>query len=432
MSRHSLLISISLFCICLNISFTNEAPVVSNVSASQRGNGSKLVDISYDLADLNGDNCTIWVAVSNNSGSNWRIPARSFSGDIGSEISPGISKHVVWDAGNDIPGMVDTFMIRVYADDGEMSDSLVIIPAGTLYMGDSFGGGDTDDEPVHTVYLDSFMISTHEITNHKYCEFLNSEFGNNNIKVVNGSVFALTDTTNSYVYCVLKDSSASSRIIFSGTAFTAETYKEYHPMIHVSWYGAAAYCNWRSELEDFESMYTPSGNWSCSFNGPGFRLPTEAEWEYASRGGLHHQKYSWGNSMANNQFNFSGSGDPFEVDLSPHTTPIGFYDGSIQDKASHNWPGSQTSYQTDDSVNGYGLYDAAGNVYEWCNDWYQSDYYSNSPGENPHGPASGTYRIFRGGCWDYLTNYSAVYDRSSYFPYLRTDIMGFRIVLDFD
>jgi len=77
----------------------NSAPVVSNVTASQRGDDSKLVDIHYDLADANGDNCTVWFVVSDNNGISWRVPVRTFSGDVGPNITPGLNKSIVWDAG---------------------------------------------------------------------------------------------------------------------------------------------------------------------------------------------------------------------------------------------------------------------------------------------------------------------------------------------
>jgi formylglycine-generating enzyme required for sulfatase activity len=100
-------------------------------------------------------------------------------------------------------------------------------------------------------------------------------------------------------------------------------------------------------------------------------------------------------------------------------------------KADYNWPGSATSYQTTSGANGYGLYDMAGNVWEWCNDWYDSNYYNTSPYDNPQGPASGTYRVLRGGGWYGNAYISRVANRNYRNPDGRSHTYGFRIVLDF-
>ena len=104
--------------------------------------------------------------------------------------------------------------------------------------------------------------------------------------------------------------------------------------------------------------------------------------------------------------NWENSGDPYETGDYPWTTPVGFYNGQLHLKTDFNWPGSQTSYQTSNAVNGYGLYDMAGNVWQWTNDWYANGYYSVSPSSNPTGPTTGDlmpdgkpYRGMRGGNW---------------------------------
>ena len=108
---------------------------------------------------------------------------------------------------------------------------------------------------------------------------------------------------------------------------------------------------------------------------------------------------------------------------------MGFFTGALQYKADWGWPGSPTSYQTTNSVNGYGLYDMAGNVWEWCHDWYSSSYYSGSPGSNPTGPGSGTYRVLRGGGWNLYANYCRAADRNHVTPAYRGAYDGFRCVL---
>ena len=162
--------------------YANSAPVISSVAASQRNDDSKLVDITYNLADADGDNCTVWIAVSNNGGTSFKIPARSFTGDIGNNIPPGSNKHVAWDAGGDMAGMVGNFKVRVYADDGNAPESMVLVAEGWFpYQNTS--------NPTSWVYVDSFMIGKYEVTNAQYVQYLNNRqpdsdtHWNNNMKI---------------------------------------------------------------------------------------------------------------------------------------------------------------------------------------------------------------------------------------------------------
>jgi len=211
------------------------------------------------------------------------------------------------------------------------------------------------------------------------------------------------------------------------------------PMAMVSWYGAAAYCNWRSQQDGKEQCYNLS-TWSCDFNKQGYRLATEAEWEYAARGGLAGRRFPCGNDIYHTQANYNSQAGysydkgptrglhPLWNDgISPYTSPVGFFDGSLRKKSDFNWPGIQSSYQTTSGANGYGLHDIAGNFWEWCNDWYGA--YTSSPQNNPTGPGTGTYRVLRGGGWVNIAYGCRVAIRDYRSPGHRYGGSGFRIVL---
>jgi len=297
--------------------------------------------------------------------------------------------------------------------------TMVYIPGGEFEMGDHFDPEGSDDElPVHAVLLDAFFMSRFEITNQQYCDYLNSAYPAQ-LKVVSGVVYASSDDPCDYPYCDTTTSSSYTRITWNGSSFGVVSDKEDHPVVVVSWYGSVAYCNWRSSEGGYEACYNLS-TWDCDFSKKGYRLPTEAEYEYAGRGGLAGAKYPWGNeSVDGSKANYWNSGDSYETGDYPWTTPVGYYDGSQIPAGS-------------DMANGYGLYDMAGNVWEWCNDWYDWDYYDTSPFDNPTGPVSGSYRVLRGGGWGSSANNCRVANRSDDDPDFRDHGFGFRIVLDLE
>jgi len=260
---------------------------------------------------------------------------------------------------------------------------MVLIPAGEYQMGDHSAPpvGNADELPVHAVYIDAFYMDKFEVTNQQYTDALNWAFAHGGlITVTGGIVHKFGDTI--VPYCDTTTSNAFSRITWNGSSFGTVSGKEDHPMVLVTWHGAAAYSNWRSEMDALYLSYD-TNTWACDFNVNGYRLPTEAEWEKATRGGQNNPyfKYPWGETISGANANYTGSGDPY-----PDTTPVGYYNGG------QTPPGP-------DMVNGYGLYDMGGNVWEFCNDWYAPDYYALSPYANPRGPASGVYRIKRSGSW---------------------------------
>jgi len=174
-----------------------------------------------------------------------------------------------------------------------------------------------------------------------------------------------------------------------------------HPVLGVTWYGAAAYCNWRSEREGLAPCYN-GFQWTCDFGASGYRLPTEAEWEKAARGSGDERDYPWGDDAPDcGKMNAAIDGVPCTVG----TEPAG----------SHP-----------DGRSAYGLYDMAGNVEEWCNDWYGSGYYRNSPGTDPRGPSGGTNRVTRGGSWASAEEFCRCAFRNAAFPDQPPPFVGFR------
>ena len=295
---------------------------------------------------------------------------------------------------------------------GSDLDEMALVPGGEYEMGDHHGDGYGDELPVHAVYIDPFWIDVHEVTNEEYCTYLNSAYAQGLIEMIGGVVYKYGDTEG---YCDTTTSSSYSRITWNGSTFGITAGKENHPMVVVSWYGAVAYSNWRSVRDGLTPCYDLE-TWDCAFDAGGYRLPTEAEWEKAARGGECNPYYSypWGDSIDGSKANYWSSGDPYETGPYPWTTPVGYYDGNQVP------PGG-------DMANGYGLYDMAGNVWEWCNDWYGSNYYSSSPYDNPTGPVMGSSRVLRGGSWHYIPSYLRSANRSTAPPY-RTHYIGFRVL----
>jgi formylglycine-generating enzyme required for sulfatase activity len=188
---------------------------------------------------------------------------------------------------------------------------MALIPGGDFQMGKP-GEGDGDNVPVHTVHVDSFYLDAREVTNAEYHAFCQA-----------------TERKLPFFWGMEK--------FRSGLEFAD------HPVVGVSWSDAKAYAEW-----------------------VGKRLPTEAEWEYAGRGGLVGQLFPFGADLDTTQANYRSDG----------TKPVGSYPPS-----------------------GYGLYDMAGNVREWVSDYYGEGYYAVSPPANPTGPDAGKFRVIRGGGW---------------------------------
>jgi len=284
----------------------------------------------------------------------------------------------------------------------------VQIPAGEFDMGDHFGFVDpahpSDELPIHKVKINAFYMAVTETTNKQFLEYLNSALSNGLIEVRNNIVYPKGGAD---IFYYTYQYASYYSIGYDGKSFTVMDFRANHPVVGVLWNGAAAYCNWLSAQKGLQPCYTLSTG-ICDFTKNGYRMPTEAEWEYAGRGGHVNPYYNYpnGNSIDKTGVNLPDSGDPYEGNSIPNTTPVGFYDGKLKQKSDYNWPGNATTYQTADGKNSFGLYDMEGNVWEFVNDWYGQNYYSSSPYDNPKGPDTGfimpdgkPYRGMRGGNW---------------------------------
>jgi len=263
------------------------------------------------------------------------------------------------DPGTPVTVSVPVVRKATSADLGET----VLIPAGEFEMGDHFNEGGSNEKPVHTVYLNAFYIDKYEVTSAQYAKFLNA-VGKH--KGDNGNIW-------------LDIGGSSALIELVGGEYRPKSGYENHPVIEVSWYGATAYAEWA-----------------------GKRLPTEAEWEKAARGGLVGKRYPWGDEISHDDANYWGTGGR---DKWTYTSPVGSF-----------------------PPNSYGLYDMAGNVWEWCADWYDSGYYSKSPRRNPKGPDTGTSRVWRGGSWGGHGRSLRATDRHYHNPLRTRYDVGFRCV----
>ena len=205
-----------------------------------------------------------------------------------------------------------------------------------------------------------------------------------------------------------------------------------HPVQAVSWYDCLAWCNARSQRDGFVPCYTNADgsvytnstvafSGDCNWNADGYRLPTEAEWEKAARGGIANRRFPWddANTIQHARANYQAL-----MDVSYDTSPTPGFHPSF---ASGSMP--YTSPVGTFAPNGYGLYDMAGNVWEWCWDKYSFTYYAGSPSSDPHGPAAvDNYRVTRGGSWNYDAGGLRCAYRSYMDPNWAASAVGFRCV----
>jgi sulfatase modifying factor 1 len=206
-------------------------------------------------------------------------------------------------------------------------------------------GGQENERPVHRVWVDGFWMAECQVTNAEYADFVEAT-GEEVPPLVNDACFN----------------------------------RPQQPVVAISWFEAVRYCEWLS-----------------SVHGMNYRLPTEAEWERAARGGVDGKLFPWG-------------------DAPPESLP-GY---------ARRWANGPEEVGKSDP-NGFGLRDMCANVHEWCSDWFQADYYASSPEQNPHGPDSGERRSSRGGSWRHHIKVTRSASRSSIPPQFKYADYGFRV-----
>jgi sulfatase modifying factor 1 len=223
---------------------------------------------------------------------------------------------------------------------------LALIPAGWFLMGSD--AGQDNERPVHRVWVDAFRLAQYQVTHEDYARFL--------------------EGTRSIPPPLWNDPNFN---------------QPDQPVVAVSWFEAVGYCEWISEI-----------------SGRKYRLPSEAEWERAARGGMEQQLFPWGTAPPESLPNYDRR-------WKTGPEPVGRY-----------------------QPNAFGLFDICENVHEWCSDWYQASYYSVSPERNPRGPEAGERRASRGGSWRHHIKVTRCAARSSIPPAFQYADYGFRLACD--
>jgi formylglycine-generating enzyme required for sulfatase activity len=361
-------------------------PVITNITATQRS-GTKFVDINYDLASLT-PTVKVTLEISSDGGITYNVPVASTTGAVGNGVTVGSGKTIVWNAGADWDGNFSNQMrFRLAADDLQVP-GFSLIPAGAFTMGRTSGDTDADAPPVN-VTLSQFYMGKYEVTKAEWDEV---------------RAWAVN---NGYTDLATGAGKASN-----------------HPVQTVSWWDVIKWCNARSQKEGLTPCYTISGsvmktgttaptvNWTAN----GYRLPTEAEWEKAARGGVNGKRFPWGtDTISHNEANFYNNGTEayktgtsgyhpvYAIGVQPYTSPVGSF-----------------------VANGYELHDMAGNVWEWCWDWYGASTYVNNA-TDPRGAASGADRVLRGGAWLYGAVRCRAAYRVNFTPSGEYNDFGFRV-----
>jgi formylglycine-generating enzyme required for sulfatase activity len=355
--------------------YGNTAPTISDIAARSISQGSSTGALAFTINDAQTAASALQLSA-NSSNTNLVPKSNIVFGGSGKNRTVTVTP---------IRSRTGTATITVTVSDGKLSRSdnflltvranvavptgFALIPAGAFTMGNSvLADADISDAPTRTVILDAFYMAKYELTKAEWNEVRTWGLSNGYTDLVAGA----------------------------GKANN-------HPVQGITWYQFVKWCNARSQKEGLTPVYYTNNaqttvyktgnvnvtNAQVKWTANGYRLPTEAEWEKAARGGLKSKRFPWGDTISHNQSNYYAY-DLYDYDLSgnvnnfhpkfavgsaPYTSPVGSF-----------------------KANDYGLYDITGNVWEWCWDWYGA--YTPGSQTNPLGANSGSKRIIRGGSWD--------------------------------
>ena len=282
----------------------------------------------------------------------------------------------------------DTFVLTV-VNAPAAPTGFALIPSGSFTMGDALDGDSA--APTHTVNVSAFYMAQNLVTKTQW------------------------DTVRTWA------NSNGYSDLAGGEAKASN-----HPVQTISWFEMVKWCNARSQQEGLTPVYYTNDaqttvyktgdvnvtNAQVKWAANGYRLPTEAEWEKAARGGLSGKRFPWGDTISQSQANYNASNDlsgavnnyhpTYATGSTPYTSPVGSF-----------------------AANGYGLNDMAGNVWQWCWDWYGT--YDTGTPTDPRGVSSYVYRVFRGGCWGNHAGICRVAYRNSFTPFYADESIGFRV-----
>ncbi|MEI6713395.1 MAG: immunoglobulin domain-containing protein, partial [Verrucomicrobiota bacterium] len=390
-ARLGVLFALLVFGLCAN------ANSVTNVTFSQQGGGANLVDVYYDLTGSGSSQ--VILSVSSDGGLTYKVPVKTVTGHVGT-VAVGTGKHLVWNAGVDWPAEASgNLKVRVTAWDltGASGGAFATIPSGTYQMGNyvaanSAGDGDITGAGTVSVTLSRYYMQVNDTTKTQW-----------------DAVYTYA-TSNGYTFANTGAGKAGN-----------------HPVQMVSWYDVVKWTNAASEMDGLTPCYRVGGdvyktgdndNVVCDWSANGYRLPTEAEWEIAARGGLTGKRFPWGDTILQSQANYQSGNFA--------------YDSSGPTVAYHaSYTGGGTPYTSPVQsflANGYGLYDMAGNVEQWCWDWYAAPYRG---GIDPVG-GGGTARVMRGGAWIGHAGLCRSALRDNNAPNNPVEFIGFRLARGFN